>query len=224
VREKVFGFLDSPEAHWGSVRTRGVSLDRYVERWIREELPSDPMSETMKRRHIEFYRHHIAPSLGAKNIRNITTSEINRLLHHTLTLPRDIPSKIYKSGVRENVTLSSATRKNVFSTLSKIFTQATTDGVVVKNPMKGVNKVEVTPLKKENIELAISDVNKTMKWIRKNAPEDFCQYGLQFLGLRRAERLGLTWDKIEGLDTKNPKIVVGDSASIPPGQLYGQRF
>jgi integrase len=47
-----------------------------------------------------------------------------------------------------------------------------------------------------------------MKWIRKNAPEDFCQYGLQFLGLRRAERLGLTWDKIEGLDTKNPKIVV----------------
>ena len=208
LREKVYEFLASPDSHWNTARTRGATLGRYVERWIKQDLHGDQISETMKRRHIENYRHHIAPFLGHKNIRNISHVEINRLLTHTLLIPRDVPSKIYRGGVRPDVVLSSATRKNVRSTLSKIFSTAKEDGVISKNPMKRVSKVDVKPKKKENIEDAMRDIKKFMRWMKKNAPEDYCRFLLQLLGLRRAERLGLTWGNIEGLNTKTPLLIV----------------
>ena len=208
LREKVYEFLASPDSHWNTARTRGATLNRYVERWIKEDLRTDPISETVKRRHIENYRHHIAPFLGDKNIRNITHSEIIRLLTQTLLIPRDIPSKIYGGGVRPDVVLSSATRKNVRSTLSKIFSTATEDGVISKNPMKRVPKVEVEPKNEDDMDEAIKDVKKFMRWMKKNAPDDYCRFLFQLLGLRRAERLGLTWDNVRGLNTKNPVLVI----------------
>ena len=208
LREKVYEFLASPDSHWNTARTRGATLNRYVERWIKEDLRLDAISETVKRRHIENYRHHIAPFLGDKNIRNISHLEINRLLTHSLLIPRDVPSKIYSGGVRPDVVLSSATRKNVRSTLSKIFSTATEDGVISKNPMKRVPKVEVEPKNKDNMDEAIRDVKKFMRWMKKNAHVDYCRFLLQLLGLRRAERLGLTWDNIHGLDTSSPTIVI----------------
>ena len=52
------------------------------------------------------------------------------------------------------------------------------------------------------------DIKKFMRWMKKNAPEDYCRFLLQLLGLRRAERLGLTWGNIEGLNTKTPLLLV----------------
>ena len=201
-------FQRDPETHWLKTHARGASLDAYVsEKWVKK-LRSDPISETMKRRHLENYKNHIAPFIGNKSLATITTNDLQLLIHTTLRTSRTVPSKIRKDGVRVIEGLSEPTRKNVYSTCSKLFRSIFEDKLIVENPMKFVTPVKPKKLEEPDLDKRITQVSNMMKKIVKSP--DYCRFLLQFLGLRRAERLGLTWENVKNLNTTSPYIVIAN--------------
>lgn len=203
---KVTSFLDEPETHWNRVKARGLSLDGYVKRWAEGFLANDDISETQKRRLLENYRNHISPYLGKKLINQITDLHIMELINTTLYKKRTIPSRINKSGFREINGMSAPSRKNIYNTLSKIFARIEHEGLITKNPMKSV---KVPAIKKEqvNIDELIEVIPKIMNKMEKDKNPDFARMFLQLLGLRRAERLGLSWDDVD-LQSKTPSLTI----------------
>jgi integrase len=205
---QITNFLKDPSTHWLKTHARGASLDAYIsEKWVRK-LRSDPISETVKRRHLENYKNHIQFALGNKSITTITTEDLQQLIHTTLRTTRTLPSAIRKDGERVIEGLGEATRKNVYSTLSKLFRSIYEDKLIVENPMKYVSKVKVKKQDEKDLDRKIEKVSAMMTKIQDHP--DYCRFLLQFLGLRRAERLGLTWDDVRNLNTSSPYIVVAN--------------
>ena len=205
---QITGFLKDPTTHWLKTHARGASLDAYVsEKWVRK-LRSDPISETVKRRHLENYKNHIQFALGNKSLTTITTDDLQKLIHTTLRTTRTLPSAIRKDGERVIEGLGEATRKNVYSTLSKLFRSIYEDKLIPENPMKYVVKVKPKKQEEQDLDKKITQVSSMMSKIQKSP--DYCRFLLQFLGLRRAERLGLTWDNVKNLNTSSPYIIVAN--------------
>lgn len=205
---KVTSFLDEPETHWNRVKARGLSLDGYVRRWAEGFLANDDISETQKRRILENYRNHISPYLGKKLVTQITDLHIQELINTTLFKRRKIASRIHKSGFREIEGMSASTRKNIYMTLSKIFSQIMYEDLISKNPMEGVKKPKITKTH-ENIDELINAIPKIMNKLERERNPDFARMFLQLLGLRRAERLALSWDDVN-LSKKNPHIIINN--------------
>ena len=74
--------------------------------------------------------------------------------------------------------------------------------------MKFVTPVKPKKLEEPDLDKRITQVSNMMKKIVKSP--DYCRFLLQFLGLRRAERLGLTWDNVKNLNTTSPYIVIAN--------------
>jgi integrase len=203
---KVTEFLDKPEKHWQKTKSRGMTLDTYFKGWAERILRYEDISETMKRRTVENYRHHVSPYIGKKPIHQIDASSLLALLNSTLRQKRVVTSRINKSGRREINGLSPSTRKNIYSLLKKLFRWITKEGLISQNPMDDVKPPKIdTP--KENIDHLIKKIPQLMEDLRIENNPDYCRFLLQCLGLRRSERLGLTWDDLE-LDIDEPVIVI----------------
>lgn len=89
---KVTEFLDKPEKHWQKTKSRGITLDAYFKRWTENILRYEDISETMKRRTVENYRHHISPYIGKKPVHQIDESSLLALLNSTLRQNRVVAS------------------------------------------------------------------------------------------------------------------------------------
>ena len=201
---KVTEFLDKPEQHWQKTKSRGVTLDAYFKGWTENILRYEDISETMKRRTVENYRHHVSPYLGKKPVHQIDHSSLLALINSTLRQNRVVSSRINKSGTREIKGLSPSTRKNVYSLLKKLFRWIKKDGLISENPMDGLKPPKIDA-PNENIDRLIKQIPQLMDDLRIEKHPDYCRFLLQCLGLRRSERLGLSWDDIN-LDTNEPNI------------------
>lgn len=203
---KVTEFLEKPEQHWQKTKSRGMTLDGYFAGWTERILRYEDISETMKRRTVENYRHHVSPYIGKKPIHQIDASSLLALLNSTLRQRRVVPSRINKSGKREINGLSPSTRKNIYSLLKKLFRWITKEGLISLNPMDDVKPPKIDA-PKENIDHLVKKIPQLMENLRIERDPDYCRFLLQCLGLRRSERLGLSWGDIK-LDIDEPVIVI----------------
>ena len=86
-------------------------------------------------------------------------------------------------------------------------TWAIQKGYLNRSPLEGLNPPRRRK-PKDDIESLTADAWRLLEVIGKQEPPDQARWLFQFLGLRRAERLGLTWESVRGLRTDAPSIII----------------
>jgi len=188
-------------------RSRRKTLDAYFEEWY-EGLEFKQLSLRMRRKHKSNYRLYISEHLGHIPIRDLTYKQLNAFFWNTLpqlTYTKKIRKK--KDLFEEELLLAISTRKNIYTTLSKILNEAVRERIISSNPLNGVAIPRPVRNETEDVISSTEDALALMLKLKKDKHPDYCRFLLQLLGIRKAERLGLTWDAVH-LDIKDPYIFV----------------
>ena len=182
-----------------------LTLDEWFSIWVGKRENSN-LSDTMKLKYSATYGYHISPYVGKIYLNELHADHLKVLFFQTLTSARVVKDR--KTGKERKVKLQSAARRNCYRLLSIILNDAVGSDRLLKSPLKDVDEPEVVRPNEDvthNAELA-KGLIETLE--NENHP-DYCRYLLQFMGLRRAERLGLSWSNVD-LFSKEPKMIVAN--------------
>lgn len=158
--------------------------------WIAHFGPNDVMPTTLReyRRNVE---QHVLPHLASVQIVNLDTERLQRLFSKDLA----------ETG--------SGARTNVYKTLTHLLTWAVKNGRIPANPLRAVKRPEhVSSVHSDDDKLIDKRTNvaiQLLDWLEKpDCPyhADFNRVLFSFLGLRRGELLGMTWDTITNITKK----------------------
>jgi len=174
-----------------------LTLEELYEIWHRELL-AGKVSDIMTRKYEQFFNLHILPSLGKKKLNKITERDLRQFFLGVL------PAKTRPNG--EHL-LKLAAIRNIYMGLSGCLKFGVENGYLQRSPLKAV-KLNPPPQPLYNVEAASDNARILFDNLIKDKGPDYCRWLFQFLGLRRAERLGLTWDRIERLNSKEPTLVI----------------
>jgi integrase len=193
-------------------RSRRKTLDGYFDEWY-EGLQFKQLSDRMRRKHKRNYKLYISPYLGDIAIRDLTYKHLNAYMWNSL------PQITYTKKIRiknpgeksylENRTklLSISTRKNIYTTLSKILNEAVRERIIASNPLSGVAIPKPERDDNEDVVSATENALALMVKLKKDNHPDYCRFLLQLLAMRRGERLGLTWDEVH-LEVSEPYMYI----------------
>ena len=199
VRHRSPGGKGSTEVVEAEVPT----LEELFERWHKNNQLRR-ITDTMVAKYKGYFVNHILPGvngqpgLGAKRIDKITADDLDLLFGNTLLAKRTRKGKPL---------LTTAATRNIYMALSSCFRYAVRNGLLVRSPLDGVP----APRKQQpsnNAEEMSVFAARLLALLRADDSPDYCRWLLQFLGLRRAERLGLEWKNIRGLDTDQPTLII----------------
>lgn len=198
----------SPEAQ-GARKQRGhplLTVQEFFELWRDECLSAGKVSDTMARRHERTWELHILPYFGSRKFEQITTDELTDHFHDTLlTKTKEVQ---LPSGVTINQSLLSTTAtRNIYMSMRSAITWGISKDYLAFSPLKGVD----APLRNQvefNIEDAIASTHTLLAALTRESIADHARFLFQLMGLRRSERLGLTWSNIHGLETDLPVMTV----------------
>jgi integrase len=191
VREKIRELERQADA--GMLLGDKTTLEQYAKEWFPVKVAG------LKPKSADIYRNalknHIAPFFKDIRISDIKPLHIQKLM-------------------ALHPELAKSTQSKILITLSQIMESAVENGLIAKNPCKGVKpggaeaKVK-RPLTKEQ-QIALAEA------VKGNRAECFvllCMYA----GLRREEALGLMWDNVY-LDTSAPYIDVRHTVTYDRGR------
>jgi integrase len=180
------------------------------------------ISDIVAHKYAQMWDNHIAEHLGDTRVRDVTSQMIDHLIHlkiGTKTRQVTIEDGSKKKTVKEPV-MKLAALNNIRTCLSSMFAFAKTAGMIDYNPVLAV-KMKTPSTQTQNLTDAMKRADELLDALRDNKDPDYCRWLFQFLGLRRAERLGLTWGCVEGLDTDQPYIVIDRQlARRPTGSVW----
>lgn len=165
------------------------------------------MTDTMRVKYAQMYREHIDPSLGQVMLNELHADQIRVLLFDALLRERQLPPKKPGGSPRTVKPLGASARKNVYRTLSVMLNDAVAKGRLTRSPLTGVKPPKVTKPEADVVALAEQALD-LMEQLQQAKDPNHCRMLLQYLGLRQAERLGLTWSRISDLDGESPVLVV----------------
>jgi integrase len=153
----------------------------------------------MARKYQGYFTNHILPELGAKKLSLLTRR--NLLFHFNEFLPK---KRNLKTG---EVLLQGAARRNIFMALSGCLSYGVIEDYIPRNILKSISPPKKKP-PEDDIETFSAHARDLIHILREEDGVDYCRWLFQFLGLRRAERLGLSWKNISGLDTENAVMTI----------------
>ena len=182
-------------------RRRGrprLSLEQLYELWQADnELGA--VSDVMAYKYAGYFKNHIIPHLGSRKLDTITERDLRLLFLDTL--PR-------KRRPRDGgQLLSVAATRNIYMALSGCLNYGGPNGHLDRAPLKAV-AVPTPPPPRDDIATASANARTLLARLSEEGSPDYCRWLFQFLGLRRAERLGLAWGNIRDLHTDTPTLVV----------------
>ena len=161
------------------------------------------VSDTMARKYQGYFKLHVIPHLGKRKLDKLTETDL--LLLFTEVLPSK--RRINKDGEDVGQLLSTAATRNIYMALSGCLNYGVRHGYLARSPLVAIK----APQRKEpdeDIEFVSANARKLITALAEENDPNYCRWLFQFLGLRRAERLGLAWSSIRGLDTDAPTLVV----------------
>lgn len=211
--------LEANYATWLAKRhetaTRPASKRRHrhaltVAEWFglwHEGLQYTEMTDTMRVKYAQLYRDHIDPTLGQVMLNELHADHIKVLLYDTLLRERQLPPKKPGGSARTVKPLGASARKNVYRTLSVMLNDAVAKGRLTRSPLAGVKPPKITKPEADVVVLAEKALD-LMEELNEAKDPNYCRMLFQYLGLRQAERLGLTWSRISDLDGETPVLVV----------------
>lgn len=184
-----------PKRSEGGIRTEDYLLD-----WHSQLNPS-ALSPTQILKYKQHLYNHVIPHIGHIPIKDLNHRHLVELFEDTL------PSKrIQKAGKEEEQLLGSNGLLNVYKTLNRALRIAVAQGVIDRNPMALVKPPKFEK-PDENIPYFMNiTLNMFGKMKRENDPL-LDHFLLALLGLRRGERLGLSWKNVQ-LKGENPTLII----------------
>lgn len=183
-------------AQWRSDRRRGVlvagdktKFSDYAEAWIQAKAASPKTRETT----IAGYRTHVNnanAAFGNKSLSHIARADVETLMVDYAAKGRTQTSSGYLLRI-----------------VSAIFRRAIDEGLVVRNPTRGV-EVLGKPAK-EREALTPADIAKVRAWLAEDPRSKplFACWLLTLYGLRRGEVMGLRWSDVD-LGVDEPSISI----------------
>jgi integrase len=103
--------------------------------------------------------------------------------------------------------LQSAARRNIYMALSGCFSFGISKGYLTRNPLDPVPvPVRVTP--DDDIEKASENAYKILAVLKKSDSPDYCRWLFSLFGLRKGERVGLSWSNVRNLDSDRPELII----------------
>lgn len=173
-------------------RPKSPLLSKYAITWL-NSMTESQMNENSKHRHLKRLENWVYPTLD-KPIASIQPIEIEKLLYTTMSKQQAGDSAVV----------------NVHKTLHALFNHAVRFGLLEKHPMDQVStphaEIKVRADDDKYISKRKRIARDLLKWLHNPECEFHASYAFilfMFLGLRRAELIGLTWDCISSLKKKN---------------------
>jgi integrase len=194
-----------------SRRRDSERLSDYFEEWY-SELRPERVSLTLRLKYKQHFYNHILPHIGQIYLSELTYQDLQRLFYETLPAKR----KVKGGEVLDEPLLGTNAILNVYRTLSVALRVAVKKGKIPRNPLSLVDTPEYQP-PKENIPQMVHIVEHIFQ--KMNEAEDplFDHFLLALLGLRRGERLGLTFSALT-LTGNTPKITIQSQLTRITGQ------
>jgi len=178
------------------------TVTQLYEAWI-DEISKGAVSDIVASKQAGYFTNHVLPHIGTMKINKVDKRTLNFLMTQTLPKKRRVDVK----GNDKGPLLSPSSRLNIYRALSKFLNYAEVHNYVSHNPMRSVTAPKVAK-PKIDIDKYSALADQLLEKLNDEEDSDYCRWLMQFLGLRRAERLGLSWQDIKNLNGKNPQIVV----------------
>ncbi len=190
-------------------RTRGAkrrTVDDLFTNWLEMKNVED-MSMTVLRKYRRLYEMHIQPHIGHEYLDRISSAQLMQLLNSTLVSKKKTDQR--GRPIPGTRLLGAAARANVWRVLRMCFRWGERSNYFAgrANPMLLVRKPKSEP-RTIDIDARIRDSDRVMTYVEEHRPELLCLLGLQLLGLRQMERLGLRVEDVLGIEGDNPRLSV----------------
>lgn len=155
-----------------------ILLDTWFEKWISIHKYNTIKANT-KRRYIEIYKKHIAPTLGKRRL-----CDINQLMI------RELLKNLDKNGYKFE------TKNKVKILLVDMFDKAILDDFARKNPARGIKIVKKEAEEKEVRVLSVEEQQTFFECCKGTFYDNLFTVAVH-TGLRPGELCALTWDDID---------------------------
>jgi integrase len=186
-------------------------LSEYFQEWYSQIRPNS-VSQTLLLKYKQHFENHILPELGNVYLEDINYQMLQKLFYETLPAKK----KIKAGEVLNQPLLSSNTLLNIYRTLNVALNVAVKMGKIPRNPLALVDTPKfVAP--KENIPQLSHIATHMFKKMAEAKDPMWEHFVLAFMGLRKAERLGLTFSALT-LTGDNPKIIIRSQLQRVSGQ------
>jgi integrase len=199
-------FYKEPVEKYGGKKKRPGPGRQTVSEWFaewHEGLAYSNLSDIMQSKYEGNFRLHILPHIGHIYLDELTDARLALLFYEDLLVKMKV-----KNGVEtKEPLLSSSARLNIYKALSVCLNYAVAKGRISRSPLALVNPPKLIK-PKDDVDARAEDARKLMSNLLTQKHEDYCRFLFQFLGLRRSERLGLSWSNIKGLETDKPELVI----------------
>lgn len=187
------------------------TLTDHFEEWFSEIRP-DRVSQTLRLKYKQHFYNHILPTLGKKRLPDLSYQDLQTLFYDTLPAKKKI-----KGGVEtDQPLLGTNAILNIYRTFNVCLHVAVKKGKIPRNPLSLVDAPKYQP-PKENIPQMVHIVEHIFQKMNENQDPLFDHFLLALLGLRRGERLGLTFSSLT-LTGSNPKITIQNQLTRVTGQ------
>lgn len=195
------------EAKRGKTRLSGKATVRTLfAEWDRNNK-AGAVSSTMAWKYQRYFENHILPHIGDRRLDSLTETDLLTLFNHTLPAKRD---------AHGNQLLGGPARRNIYMALSGCLKFAVRQHYLAVNPLDAV-KAPRKEAPKDDIDSVLADGRKVLDFVQTGDNPDEARWLLAFLGLRRGERLGLSWRNVRGLDGDDPKLVIDQQLAWDKG-------
>ena len=169
-----------------------MTVGEWLDIWLKE------YTNSIKPRTLDQYRQniqiHIKPALGEKKLSAISAIDVQRFYNDLIRNGYTVTRKANNKTVTERREYSPKTVKNIHGTFHKALEKAVSLGYIKYNPadkpdLPKTEKAEISPLDE-------NDMNRFLSAI-KGHPYEKLYFVTLFIGLRRSEVLGLSWDCVD---------------------------
>lgn len=171
--------------------TRTPSISAYMTVWL-ETISQEKQNDTSRARNRRNLEAHVLPHLD-KPLTSITVEDCERLFFKTLPA----------------IGVTASSRYNAYASLRALLNYARKRHIIPSDfdPLKEVEVKKPTPAVRDNDDLYVDKRLKVSKYMLRwlSDPTNDLHYLyprvlLMYLGLRRAELLGLTWDCVKNIE------------------------
>lgn len=179
-----------------------LTLGEWLEEW-HASLFGDSVSETVRRKYKRNYELHILPYLSEVPLVDLNDDQLRKLFWETLVNK----TKVVRGQDTGKPLLGSSARRNIHKTLNAALKVAVKKGLIPRNPLA---LVKAPPMERpeENVAQMAHKAQSLLVRMKNDEHPEYARFLLMFLGLRRSERLGLSWSNIKDLNGKDPKMLI----------------